>query len=157
MVHFQPHAVRPQAVDRNQAARWPRRPDAVNLLWIWPGIRLPGTHPTTASVWNGSTASNCQAGSLIDFGCGSAFLAIAGLFTGRESVVRHDIEYCRPGGLARIKRPAAIQIAESGLTLHLPEGHCRREPADILVANNPGWPIVMAWLPSSAAGQTGGD
>ena len=67
-------------------------PDAVNLL-LDPGLAFgTGTHPTTALCLEWLDAQSLQGQSLLDFGCGSGILAIAGLLLGAEHAVGTDID-----------------------------------------------------------------
>ena len=67
-------------------------PDAVNLL-LDPGLAFgTGTHPTTSLCLQWLDAQQLQGKTLIDFGCGSGILAIAGLLLGAEHAVGTDID-----------------------------------------------------------------
>ncbi|WP_022961345.1 50S ribosomal protein L11 methyltransferase [Halopseudomonas pelagia] len=114
-------------------------PDAVNLL-LDPGLAFgTGTHPTTALCLEWLDGQDLHARSLIDFGCGSGILAIAGLLLGADRVCATDIDI--QALEASRDNAQRNQIADDRLTLHLPE-QMPQEPADILVANILAGPLV---------------
>ncbi len=138
MVHFQPMQFgrRLWIVPSWHAAP---EPDAVNLL-LDPGLAFgTGTHPTTALCLEWLDGQQLQGSSLIDFGCGSGILAIAGLLLGAESVCATDIDI--QALEASRDNAQRNQIAVVRLPLHLPED-MPQEPADILVANILAGPLV---------------
>ena len=138
MVHFQPMQFgrRLWIVPSWHAAP---EPDAVNLL-LDPGLAFgTGTHPTAALCLEWLDGQQLQGSSLIDFGCGSGILAIAGLLLGAESVCATDIDI--QALEASRDNAQRNQIADERLTLHLPED-MPQEPADILVANILAGPLV---------------
>ncbi|MBJ7550652.1 50S ribosomal protein L11 methyltransferase [Marinomonas ostreistagni] len=73
---------------------WREVPDehAVNLI-LDPGLAFgTGTHPTTALCLEWLDSIDCQDKSIIDYGCGSGILGIAGLLLGAKSMVGIDID-----------------------------------------------------------------
>ena len=67
-------------------------PDAVNLM-LDPGLAFgTGTHPTTALCLEWLDSIDCQDKHIIDYGCGSGILGIAGLLLGASKMVGIDID-----------------------------------------------------------------
>lgn len=65
-------------------------PDAVNIM-LDPGLAFgTGTHPTTALCLNWLDQQAMQNKVLIDYGCGSGILGIAGLLLGAKQVIGVD-------------------------------------------------------------------
>ncbi|HAR06096.1 MAG TPA: 50S ribosomal protein L11 methyltransferase, partial [Pseudomonas sp.] len=114
-------------------------PDAVNLL-LDPGLAFgTGTHPTTALCLEWLDAQTLDDRSLLDFGCGSGILAIAGLLLGARQAVGTDID---PQALEASRDNAERNgIAPERFTLYLPE-QLPQEPADVVVANILAGPLV---------------
>ena len=114
-------------------------PDAVNLL-LDPGLAFgTGTHPTTSLCLQWLDAQQLQGKTLIDFGCGSGILAIAGLLLGAEHAVGTDIDI--QALEASRDNAQRNQIADEHFDLYLPE-HMPAAPADVLVANILAGPLV---------------
>ena len=114
-------------------------PDAVNLL-LDPGLAFgTGTHPTTSLCLQWLDAPQLQGKTLIDFGCGSGILAIAGLLLGAEHAVGTDID--TQALEASRDNAQRNQIADEHFDLYLPE-HMPAAPADVLVANILAGPLV---------------
>ena len=114
-------------------------PDAVNLL-LDPGLAFgTGTHPTTSLCLQWLDAQQLQGKTLIDFGCGSGILAIAGLLLGAEHAVGTDID--TQALEASRDNAQRNQIADEHFDLYLPE-HMPAAPADVLVANILAGPLV---------------
>ena len=114
-------------------------PDAVNLL-LDPGLAFgTGTHPTTSLCLQWLDAQQLQGKTLIDFGCGSGILAIAGLLLGAEHAVGTDIDI--QALEASRDNAQRNQIAAEHFDLYLPE-HMPSAPADVLVANILAGPLV---------------
>lgn len=114
-------------------------PEAVNLL-LDPGLAFgTGTHPTTALCleWlDGQSLDDCD---LLDFGCGSGILAIAGLLMGARQAIGTDID---PQALQASRDNAARNgIPDARFPLYLPADLPPRE-ADVLVANILAGPLV---------------
>ena len=76
---------------------------------------------------------------MIDFGCGSGILAIAGLLLGAEHAVGTDID--TQALEASRDNAQRNQIADEHFDLYLPE-HMPAAPADVLVANILAGPLV---------------
>ena len=114
-------------------------PDAVNLL-LDPGLAFgTGTHPTTALCLEWLDAQPLQGQSLLDFGCGSGILAIAGLLLGAEHAVGTDIDtQALDASRDNAERNG---IAAERFTLYLPE-QLPEETADVVVANILAGPLV---------------
>ncbi|WP_286237174.1 50S ribosomal protein L11 methyltransferase [Neptuniibacter halophilus] len=114
-------------------------PDAVNLM-LDPGLAFgTGTHPTTALClqWLDGQALDDQY--LIDYGCGSGILGIAGLLLGAERAIGVDID---PQALQASKdNLLRNQLADDRLRVYLPE-NTPQEQADTLVANILAGPLV---------------
>ncbi|MBV1875726.1 MAG: 50S ribosomal protein L11 methyltransferase [Cycloclasticus sp.] len=67
-------------------------PDAI-LLRLDPGLAFgTGTHPTTALCLDWLANHQLEKSNIIDFGCGSGILAIAGLLLGAKSAIGIDID-----------------------------------------------------------------
>ena len=114
-------------------------PDAVNLL-LDPGLAFgTGTHPTTSLCLQWLDAQQLRGKTLIDFGCGSGILAIAGLLLGAEHAVGTDIDI--QALEASRDNAQRNQIADDHFDLYLPE-HMPAAPADVLVANILAGPLV---------------
>ena len=114
-------------------------PDAVNLL-LDPGLAFgTGTHPTTSLCLQWLDAQQLQGKTLIDFGCGSGILAIAGLLLGAEHAVGTDIDI--QALEASRDNAQRNQIVDELFDLYLPE-NMPAEPADVLVANILAGPLV---------------
>ena len=119
--------------------REPVDPTAVNLL-LDPGLAFgTGTHPTTSLCLQWLDAQQLQGKTLIDFGCGSGILAIAGLLLGAEHAVGTDIDI--QALEASRDNAQRNQIADEHFDLYLPE-HMPAAPADVLVANILAGPLV---------------
>ena len=73
---------------------WREVPDenGVNLI-LDPGLAFgTGTHPTTALCLEWLDSIDCKDKSIIDYGCGSGILGIAGLLLGANNMVGIDID-----------------------------------------------------------------
>jgi ribosomal protein L11 methyltransferase len=114
-------------------------PEAVNLL-LDPGLAFgTGTHPTTALCLEWLDGQDLQDCDLLDFGCGSGILAIAGLLLGARQAVGTDID---PQALEASRDNAGrngIQAAQ--FPLYLPVDLPPRQ-ADVVVANILAGPLV---------------
>lgn len=121
----------------------PPEPDAVNLA-LDPGLAFgTGTHPTTALCleWLDHLAVNdvIQGRDLMDIGCGSGILAIAGLKLGAAHACGTDID---PQALQASRDNAERnQIDADDFELHYPEAAPQRT-YDIVVANILAGPLV---------------
>ena len=114
-------------------------PEAVNLL-LDPGLAFgTGTHPTTALCLEWLDGQELDGLHLIDFGCGSGILAIAGLLLGAARATGTDID---PQALEASRDNAERNhIAADRLALHLPEA-MPPTAAPVLVANILAGPLV---------------
>ena len=128
-------------------------PDAVNLL-LDPGLAFgTGTHPTTALCLEWLDAQTLDDRLLLDFGCGSGILAIAGLLLGARQAVGTDID---PQALEASRDNAERNgIAPERFTLYLPE-QLPQEPADVVVANILAGPLVSLAQQITALVKPGG-
>lgn len=123
--------------------REPPNPEAVNLL-LDPGLAFgTGTHPTTFLCLNWLDQLDVQGKTLIDYGCGSGILAIAGLLLGATSAIGIDID---PQALIATRDNAErnkvdSQRIEVYLPKQLPQS---RNPiqADIVLANILAQPLI---------------
>lgn len=121
----------------------PPEPDAVNLA-LDPGLAFgTGTHPTTALCleWLDHLAVNdvIQGRDLMDIGCGSGILAIAGLKLGAAHACGTDID---PQALQASRDNAERnQIDADDFELYYPEAAPQRT-YDIVVANILAGPLV---------------
>jgi ribosomal protein L11 methyltransferase len=133
-------------MDRFQPMRFGRR------LWIYPWnieppadenesvvVRLDpglafgtGTHPTTALCLEWLDGLPLAGKTLLDFGCGSGVLAIAGLKLGAARAVGVDND--RQALTASHDNAQRNGVADR-LALHAPDDLPKREPHDLLVAN----------------------
>ena len=122
---------------------WQRPPDAAAIpLLLDPGLAFgTGTHPTTSMVleWL-DYAMDERCHTIVDYGCGSGILAIAGLLLGARQALGIDND---PQALtASHENAAKNSLPEQRLQLYLPEekpGSCQ---ADILVANILATPLI---------------
>ena len=121
---------------------WHKAPEpaAVNLL-LDPGLAFgTGTHPTTALCLEWLDGQPLQGTRLLDFGCGSGILAIAGLLLGAERAVGTDID---PQAL-EASRDNALRngIPAERFPLYLPP-QMPAEQFDVVVANILAGPLVQ--------------
>ncbi len=116
----------------------PADPDAVNLL-LDPGLAFgTGTHPTTALCLEWLDSQTLQNKTLLDFGCGSGVLAIAGLLLGAEQATGTDID---PQALDASLDNAGRNRVEKQLSLYLPD-QLPSTQADIVIANILANPLI---------------
>ena len=116
----------------------PPEPDAVNLR-LDPGLAFgTGTHPTTALclAW---LDAHPPTGSLLDYGCGSGILAIAGLLLGARAAWAVDID---PQALTATRDNAARNGVDARLATGLPQALPRDATFDLLLANILAGPLV---------------
>lgn len=113
---------------------WCPPPDAngVNLL-LDPGLAFgTGTHATTALCLEWLDGHPLQEKTIVDFGCGSGILAIAGLLLGAKQAIGIDND---PQALIATRDNAQRNaIPDAQLACYLPEDAPEYE-ADIVVAN----------------------
>ncbi len=110
----------------------PPEPDAVNIL-LDPGLAFgTGTHPTTALCLEWLDECPLQDKLLIDYGCGSGILAIAGILLGARQAIAIDND---PQAILATKSNRDLNgIEPSRLSVNLP-GVADHPQADVLVAN----------------------
>ncbi len=119
------------------SAAAPDDPNAI-VIRLDPGLAFgTGTHPTTALCLE-ALESRCVAGrSILDYGCGSGILAIAGLKLGAAHATAVDID---PQALLATRDNAerngvSTNLETHGVTLPL-------KPADCVVANILAQPLI---------------
>lgn len=107
-------------------------PDAVNLM-LDPGLAFgTGTHPTTALCLEWLDSIDCQDKTIIDYGCGSGILGIAGLLLGADKMVGIDID---PQAVQATQANAERnQIPADRIEVKLPPYESDLQ-ADVVVAN----------------------
>jgi len=104
-----------------------------------PGLAFgTGTHPTTALCLQWLDGQNLQGKTLLDYGCGSGILAVAGLLLGAESAVATDID---PQALTATADNARKNHVEDRLQCYLPT-QMPGTPADLLLANILANPLI---------------
>lgn len=115
-------------------------PSAVNLL-LDPGLAFgTGTHPTTALCLEWLDAQTLDGQYIIDYGCGSGILGIAGLLLGANKAIGVDID---PQALQATKdNLSRNHLADDILHVFLPE-NAPTDLADTLVANILAGPLVQ--------------
>lgn len=117
----------------------PPAADAVNLI-LDPGLAFgTGTHPTTALCLQWLDGLNLENKSLLDFGCGSGILGIAGLLLGAAQAWGVDID---PQALQASHQNAERNgINPARFPVYYPE-HCPELSCDVLVANILAGPLI---------------
>lgn len=116
----------------------PPEPEAVNLL-LDPGLAFgTGTHPTTALCLEWLDEQNLQGKTLVDYGCGSGILAVAGALLGCEKVLGVDND---PQALIASKDNATRNQVKNKIQVYSPESFTG-EFADALVANILAGPLI---------------
>lgn len=113
--------------------------DKVNLL-LDPGLAFgTGTHPTTFLCLQWLEQENLRGATLLDYGCGSGILAIAGLLLGAERAWCVDID---PQALAATRENAQRNgIDPDRIQTYLPS-ELPEVKADIVLANILAGPLV---------------
>ena len=134
---------------------WREVPDenAVTLM-LDPGLAFgTGTHPTTALCLQWLDSIDCQDKSIIDYGCGSGILGIAGLLLGADKMVGIDID---PQAVQATQANAERNnIDPSRIEVKLPPYESELQ-ADIVVANILAGPLAQLAPTISALVKTGG-
>ncbi|WP_404418148.1 50S ribosomal protein L11 methyltransferase [Marinospirillum sp.] len=117
----------------------PPEPDAVNLL-LDPGLAFgTGTHPTTALCLGWLDAQKLEGQTLLDFGCGSGILGIAGLLLGASQAWGVDID---PQALQASSQNAERNgLAAEAFPVYYPDA-CPKLQVDVLVANILAGPLI---------------
>ncbi|MCP4598294.1 50S ribosomal protein L11 methyltransferase [Neptuniibacter sp.] len=115
-------------------------PDAVNLM-LDPGLAFgTGTHPTTALCLEWLDGQKLNDNYIIDYGCGSGILGIAGLLLGAEKAIGVDID---PQALQATKDNLnRNNLADDILHVYLPE-NTPSDEADVVIANILAGPLVQ--------------
>lgn len=113
---------------------WREAPDptGVNIM-LDPGLAFgTGTHPTTSLCLQWLDSLDLNHKKLIDFGCGSGILAIAGLKLGAENAIGIDID---PQAIIATVNNARKNQVENRLQLFLAQHAPNDLQADVVVAN----------------------
>lgn len=115
-------------------------PKAVTLM-LDPGLAFgTGTHPTTALCLQWLDSINCNNKTIIDYGCGSGILGIAGLLLGAKNMVGIDID---PQAVEATQANAIRNnIDNSRLEVKLPPYESDLQ-AEIVVANILAGPLAQ--------------
>jgi ribosomal protein L11 methyltransferase len=131
----------------------PPEPDAVNVL-LDPGLAFgTGTHPTTALCLEWLDGLTLIGRDLVDYGCGSGVLAIAGARLGAARVWAVDND---PQALLATRDNAARNRVESALHICAPQALPALQ-ADFLVANILAGPLVSLAARLAAALRPGAE
>ncbi len=110
----------------------PPEPTAVNLL-LDPGLAFgTGSHPTTAMAMRWLDQHVVSDSSLLDYGCGSGILAIAGLLLGAGKAWGVDID---PQAISASLDNAKENGVDADLNVFLPEHFLLDQQVDLVVAN----------------------
>ena len=117
----------------------PPEAEAVNLI-LDPGLAFgTGTHPTTALCLNWLDGEDLQGKTLLDYGCGSGILGIAGLLLGAKQALGVDID---PQALEASRQNAERnRLAPEAFPVYYPET-CPAARVDVLVANILAGPLI---------------
>ena len=109
--------------------------DAVNLK-IDPGLAFgTGNHPTTLLILKYLADSELESIDIIDYGCGSGILGIAGLALGARRAICVDVD---PKAIQAAKQNAQINSVESSIEIMTNHQFRQRYPAaraDLVLAN----------------------
>ncbi|WP_027847637.1 50S ribosomal protein L11 methyltransferase [Marinospirillum minutulum] len=113
--------------------------DAVNLI-LDPGLAFgTGTHPTTKLCLQWLASLNLENKTLLDFGCGSGILGIAGLLLGAKQAWGTDID---PQALQASQQNAERNhLDPQRFPVYYPE-NCPAISCDVLVANILAGPLI---------------
>ncbi len=113
-------------------------PDAV-VIELDPGLAFgTGTHPTTALCLEWLDGAGLAGESLLDYGCGSGILALAGLALGAGPVTAVDID---PQALIATRENATRNGLAAALTV-LPADELAQTGFDVVVANILSGPLI---------------
>lgn len=137
MARYQPRAVAPGLWI---CPTWcaPLEPEAVNIL-LDPGVAFgTGDHPTTALALEWLARQRLADRTLIDYGCGSGILAVAGLKLGARHAYAVDID---PLALTASRENAARNQVAERMTAVAPEA-LAPAPVDIVIANILARPLI---------------
>ncbi|MGS2717177.1 50S ribosomal protein L11 methyltransferase [Eionea flava] len=110
----------------------PPAPEAVNIL-LDPGLAFgTGTHPTTYLCLQWLAEQSLDAQHIVDYGCGSGILGVAGLLLGASAATGIDID---PQALiATQENVRRNQLASTQFPVYLPDD-CPALNTPVLVAN----------------------
>lgn len=112
--------------------------NAVNMV-LDPGLAFgTGTHPTTAMCLRWLDQQNLNNQNLLDFGCGSGILAIAGLLLGADKAFVTDID---PQAIQATHNNAQQNKVDENIIV-LPTGGKPDQAIDVLVANILAGPLI---------------
>ncbi len=116
----------------------PVDPQAVNLL-LDPGLAFgTGTHPTTSLCLKWLDGQDLKGKTLVDFGCGSGILAIAGVLLGASQAICIDND---PQALLATRSNAERNGVSEKIQVYAPES-APAEPADFVLANILAGPLI---------------
>lgn len=117
----------------------PPDPEAINLL-LDPGLAFgTGTHPTTFMCLEWLAQQDVKNLELIDYGCGSGILGIAGLLMGANSAVGVDID---PQALLATQDNAIRNgLEKTVFPVFMPQ-RAPKEPVNMVLANILAGPLV---------------
>ena len=116
----------------------PPHPDAANIL-LDPGLAFgTGTHPTTAMCLEWLDAHPPSGKPLIDFGCGSGILAIAGILLGATRAEAIDLD---PQALIATRDNAEKNQVADKISTYLPADFPRQQ-TPLLLANILAAPLI---------------
>lgn len=118
----------------------PPQPDAVNLM-LDPGLAFgTGTHQTTALCMRWLDGLDLQGKRIVDYGCGSGILGLAGIMLGARYMMGVDID---PQALYATRQNAERNgITSVQYDVYLPEDTPALH-ADVLVANILAGPLIQ--------------
>ena len=117
----------------------PPQPDAVNLM-LDPGLAFgTGTHQTTALCMRWLDSLDLSDKTIVDYGCGSGILGLAGLLLGARTMLGIDID---PQALLATRQNAERnQISPDRYAVCLP-ADAPTQAADVVVANILAGPLI---------------
>ena len=129
-------------------------PNAVNLT-LDPGLAFgTGTHPTTRLCLQWLDSLNLENKTLLDFGCGSGILGIAGLLLGAKQAWGTDID---PQALQASQQNAERNnLDPQRFPVYYPE-KCPDISCDVLVANILAGPLISLAQELASRIKPGGD
>lgn len=118
----------------------PPEPEAVNLM-LDPGLAFgTGTHQTTALCMRWLDGLDLQGKSIVDYGCGSGILGLAGILLGARYMLGVDID---PQALYATRQNAERNhITSTQYDVHLPEDTPPLQ-AEVVVANILAGPLIQ--------------
>jgi ribosomal protein L11 methyltransferase len=106
--------------------------NADHVVWLDPGLAFgSGSHPTT-SLCLDWIADRVTAGSLLDYGCGSGILGLAGLVMGARQLVSVDID---PQALSATAANARFNRQAAATEILAPQDLPAGRQFDFVVAN----------------------